>query len=197
MTFFEGKALIASVATLTIVLVGGAILSTGSYVSALPLVMVPTAHAAFAFFWVAFSASSLHRLRPTPYSLWAMKNRRYIGLSFAFIHTVHLLLVLSNISMTDAERPILILLAGALAYVFLFLMALTSNNISVKKMGSRNWRRLHQIGSWYIWIIFISALPEVLQGKYNRIWIFTLCVTVLILRIMAHVRKKAKVSQVA
>lgn len=191
MTHFQGKSLLAIVAVTTLTLVGMAFLSAGSYIAALPYVMVPTAHVAFAFFWMAFTASSVHRLHPGPYSRWAMKNRRYIGLSFAFIHIVHLMLVLSNITLTPDERPPLILAAGAVAYGFLFLMVLTSNNAAVKWLGTAKWRQLHLVGSWYIWVIFIAAIPEVLTGKYNRVWIFILCFAALALRFAAYKKRKA------
>lgn len=190
---FSGIKLLIPVSVILIVSLFAAYMVSGSYISSLPYVMVPTAHAAFALFWIAFSASSIHLLFPSTYSKWAMQNRRYVGLSFALVHGVHLVLVLTNITIhTEMRPPLPILLPGALAYVFLFLMALTSNNASIKRMGAKNWRRLHKVGSWYIWIIFISALPEVLTGKFNRVWIFALCITVLVLRIIAHRKKSLK-----
>lgn len=187
-----GIRLIALVGGSTFAAVSAAYIQAGSYLAALPFVMLPTAHVAFALFWMAFSASSLHALAPSPYSKWAMKNRRYIGLSFALVHSVHLVLVLSNITANAIERPFLILLAGATAYFFLFLMAATSNNASVKMLGAKNWRHLHTIGSWYIWMIFMSALPEIFTGKFNRIWIFALGLTALYLRVKTYRQQRAK-----
>lgn len=190
---FSGIKLLITVSLILIASLVATYVHAGGYIASLPYLMLPTAHAAFALFFMAFSASSIYKFAPSPYSKWALQNRRYIGLSFALVHTVHLVLVLTNITLfVEMRPPLLVLLPGALAYVFLFLMASTSNNASIKKLGTKNWKRLHTLGSWYIWAIFISALPEVFSGKYNRIWIFALCFVVLFLRIKSHRMKAQK-----
>lgn len=187
MSIFIGKKLVAITTLITLLLVAGATLYADNYVAGLPYIIKPTAHAAFVFFWLAFTASSLHRLFPSGYSRWAMKNRRYIGLSFAAIHGIHAVLVLSNITLTDESRPILVFLVGTMAYVFLGLMAVTSNNKSVSKLGVKNWQRLHRTGSWYIWIIFISGAPAaIIDGNIPRIIMSVMCVAALMLRITVY-----------
>jgi len=184
---FVGKKLIAFATGITLALVAIATLYADSYVGSLPYVMRPTAHMAFAFFWVAFTASSVQRLFPSDYSRWAMKNRRYIGLSFAVIHGIHAVLVLSNITLTDESRPALVFLAGTTAYVFLGLMAVTSNNWSVSKLGAKNWKRMHRTGSWYIWAIFMSGGPAaVMDGNVPRILMTLFCLMALMLRVVAY-----------
>lgn len=192
MTLLSGPRLVLTVSALTLLSVVVATLYAGGYVAGLPLVMWPTAYLAFAFFWMAFTASSLQRLKPTAYSRWATKNRRYIGLSFASVHFIHAALVLSNLSLTEESRPIPILLAGTLAYVFIALMALTSNNASVKKLGAKNWRKLHLIGSWYVWLLFMSGAPDILNGNIGRALMTGFGLIALVLRIRAYRLKKAK-----
>lgn len=158
----QGPAIIGSVGIMLAVFLAGSHSVWGSYLSMLPGVMKPTAWLAFALFIMAFTASSIQILRPGAYGRWAMKNRRYIGLSFALVHFVHAGLVLSNLIFTEASRTVPVLTGGGLAYVFLLLMTLTSNNASVRKLGAKNWKRLHKVGSYYIWLIFMATtVPEI------------------------------------
>lgn len=158
----QGPTIIGSVGFMLAVFLFGSHSVWGGYLSMLPGVMKPTAWLSFALFIMAFTASSIQILRPGTYGRWAMKNRRYIGLSFALVHFVHAGLVLSNLIFTEASRTAPVLTGGGLAYVFLGLMALSSNNASVRKLGAKNWKRLHKIGSYYIWIIFMATtVPEI------------------------------------
>ena len=67
---------------------------------------------------------------------------------------------------------------GGLAYVFVFLMALTSTDQAQHWMGMKNWKRLHFIGSHWIWLMFLlTYLKHVKQGPfwfYLPFLIFTL-----------------------
>ena len=113
LTLFDRRNLILTVGILCAAFVGWAYVHAGGYLESLPLVMRPTAHAAFLFFWLAFTASSIHTLMPSAYSKCAMRSRRHIGLSFALIHFVLAALVLTNIGFTEDSRPLPVLLAGA------------------------------------------------------------------------------------
>lgn len=160
---------------------------SGGYLEALPYVMRPTAWLAFALFIMAFTASSVRILRPSGYGKWAMKNRRYVGLSFAAVHFIHAILVLSNILLTEETRTAGQLSGGGLAYLFLLMMAATSNNASVRKLGAKNWKRLHKIGSYYIWLIFVArAVPVALTGELSGAIIAIVGFMALIVRIMAY-----------
>lgn len=192
LTVIDRRKFLALVTILLAVFLAWAYSASSGYVDMLPLVMVPTAHMAFLLFWMAFTASSIHALWRGAYSKWAMRSRRHIGLSFALVHFVHAALVLSNLSLTEASREAPVIAAGSLAYLFLGLMALTSNNWSVKKLGAKNWKRLHKVGSYYIWIIFANQIlnPEIFKSVAAT-WIPVGVVTALALRIAAH-RKKSK-----
>ena len=47
------------------------------------------------FFLLAFSASSLRSVWPTPFTHWLVRNRRYIGVSFGVSHFLHLAALLA------------------------------------------------------------------------------------------------------
>ena len=54
-----------------------------------------TGRSSLLLFSIAFTASSLQSLWRTPLTIWILRNRRWIGLSFAASHFVHLALILA------------------------------------------------------------------------------------------------------
>jgi methionine sulfoxide reductase heme-binding subunit len=188
LTVFSGKKLFIPVSLVLALFLGWAFNQTGDYVTALPLVMWPTAHMAFALYLMAFTASSIQRLRPGTYGKWAMRNRRYIGLNFALVHFVHAGLVLSNLAVTDASRPPEVLAVGGGAYVMLLLMTLTSNGASVRKLGAKNWKRLHKVGSYYLLALFFitSFRQEDAFTSLQSSWVAIASAAALLLRITAY-----------
>jgi DMSO/TMAO reductase YedYZ heme-binding membrane subunit len=112
-----------------------------------------TARTALPLFLVAYLASSLLRLWPGTASRALMRRRRQWGLGFALAHTIHLVALAINVQVFGPSRAPETLIGGGLAYVLILLMALTSNDWSMQKLG-RNWKRLHRLGVHYIWLIF-------------------------------------------
>ena len=187
----QGPIMIACVGAMLAIFLVGSMNVWGSYLGMLPNVLKPTAWLAFALFIMAFTASSIQILFRGTCGRWAMKNRRYIGLSFALVHFVHAGLVLSNLVLTEESRTIGALTGGGLAYLFLLLMALTSNNAAVRKLGAKNWKRLHKVGSYYIWLIFVGrSLPNVPDSLPLGVLIPLVALTALGLRIAAHRKLK-------
>jgi sulfoxide reductase heme-binding subunit YedZ len=189
-SMFEGSRLLIPVVALTVASTIAAMYIAGGYLPALPVLMIPTADVAFVLFSLAFATSSLLRLAPNRFTRYLMRNRRYIGLSFAVVHFTHLAFVLSNITMVAGEaRAIGIIVPGAIAYVFLALMTLTSNDISLRKLGVKRWRLLHKMGGYYIWLIFFATT---LPPSGSSAWMLFLSVSVLVLRISAYQRQRMK-----
>jgi hypothetical protein len=116
------------------------------------------------FFLAAFVASSLRALWRTPATAWLLANRRYIGVSFATSHAIHLVGIIMVATLSPAfSRGVVTLLFGGLGYVLLFAMAATSFDGAVAWLGRRRWQRLHRTGMYYLWFIFaISYLPRAL-----------------------------------
>ena len=54
-----------------------------------------TGRSSLLLFSIAFTASSLRSLWKTPLTIWTLRNRRWIGLSFAASHFIHLALILA------------------------------------------------------------------------------------------------------
>ncbi|PKQ00565.1 MAG: hypothetical protein CVT74_03260 [Alphaproteobacteria bacterium HGW-Alphaproteobacteria-13] len=116
-----------------------------------------TARSSLLLFVAAFAASSLVRLRPAPTTRWAIRNRRWLGLGFAFSHLIHLIAILWLIGAHDFQPPMRSIVGGGIGYVLIALLAATSFDAAVRKLGARNWKRLHKFGVWYIWLIFLFS----------------------------------------
>lgn len=150
-----------------------------------------TARTALPLFLIAFLASSLVRLWPNDMTKALMRRRRQWGLGFALAHTIHLKALAINVLVFGPSREPETLVGGGLAYVFILLMALTSNDWSMKRLG-RWWRGLHVVGVYYIWLIFTLSYAGRLADpdKFVTGAIFTpVMLGALALRLYARRRK--------
>lgn len=111
-------------------------------------------------FSLAFGASSLRIFWRSPASAWLLRNRRYMGLSFALFHFLHLgalaALTLTFPAFREGLR-IGTLVAGGIVYGFVAAQTLTSNDYSVRLLGRRRWTLLHTVGSYAIWGAFTEV----------------------------------------
>jgi DMSO/TMAO reductase YedYZ heme-binding membrane subunit len=115
----------------------------------------------------AFAASSLRTFWRSGLSAWLLRNRRWVGLSFAAFHYLHLaalgVLALAFPSFRESVAP-LTLIGGGLAYALLTLQVVTSNDAAVARLGRRRWTRLHTVASYYLWILFFQSYgPRAVQ----------------------------------
>ena len=116
-----------------------------------------TARFAFPIFLLVFATGALAQLFPSEGTRWLRRNRRYVGLSFALAHFIHLGAIIS-LFVTIGEMPETVaIVGGGMAYIFIAAMALTSNDWAIRKLGPKNWRRLHLAGSYYVWLIFMNS----------------------------------------
>ena len=117
-----------------------------------------TARTSVVCFTPAFAASSLWRRWPNAATAWLVRNRRQLGVSFASSHAIHLVMILWLAGWTWAgllaRTPTVTLVFGGIAYVVIALMTATSFDASAAWLGPRRWRRLHTVGSFYVWFIF-------------------------------------------
>lgn len=128
------------------------------------LVIRATARTSLLLFVLAFTAGALVELAPSDLTRWQRRNRRYLGVSFAASHLIHLAAIVALATLDRAlfwklTNLTTIVLAGA-AYLFIAAMAVTSFDRTAAWLGPRNWRRLHLIGGWYIWISFAVAVGK-------------------------------------
>lgn len=116
-----------------------------------------TARLAFLIFITVFASAALAQLAPSPLTRWLKRNRRYMGLSFALAHFIHLGALTAYLTAIGEAPDTVTIVGGGGAYVFIALMALTSNDWSVRKLGPKSWRRLHLVGISYVWLIFMNS----------------------------------------
>lgn len=157
------------------------------------LVIRWTARTSVLLFLSAFTASALFRLAPGHYTRWQVRNRRYIGLSFAVSHTIHLGAILALASQDQVLFWQLTnygtLISGGLAYGFIFAMALTSFNRTAAMLGPRAWRWLHSAGAWYIWMSFVFTFGKRAVMNIDYLPAMVLIFVALGIRILARLRR--------
>ena len=136
----------------------------GGDIEGIRLVIRATARTSLVLFALAFTASAMVELVPSDLTRWQRRNRRYLGVSFAVSHLIHLLAIVSLAGLDNALFWKLtnigtIVLAGT-AYLFIAGMVATSFDRTAAWLGPRRWRLLHLLGGWYIWISFAVAVGK-------------------------------------
>ena len=117
-------------------------------------------------FFISFGASALNRVFKADWSQYLVRNRRYYGISTAIVLWSHFLVILS-LSVTapawfKVSVPWYILYSGSATFVLVGLMALSSNNSAVKKLGIKRWKILHLVGGYMALSAFIGEYVLVL-----------------------------------
>ena len=162
-------------------------LKSGFYEESTRQVIRLSARFSAILFCIAFGASAFHQYIKNSFSWWVFMNRKYFGISFAVNHLIHLffLLILQN-----QFHPVFdlaakfSLFAGGMAYLFIVLMLLTSFSFFEKMMSRKNWKRLHTLGGYWIWTVFMSSyLKRVWKEEWFYLPLVILLVVVLLMRV--------------
>lgn len=123
-----------------------------------------TARTSLALFLLAFTASALARACQNPWTRWQLRNRRQLGLGFAFSHLLHALAIVALATFHPTVFAGLggpsMLLAGGSTYLVILAMAATSFDRTAKLIGPLAWRRLHLFGAWYVWLSFMVTFGK-------------------------------------
>lgn len=152
-----------------------------------------TGRAGFPLLILAYSASSLVRLWPSPLTKALLRDRRYWGLGFALSHTIHLAVLINYFRLSGQEPPIVTVIGGGLGYALIYAMALTSSNTAQRAMG-RWWKRLHKTGIHFLWFIFAFDFTSLSFGSERMAFAIPAAVVVWValgLRIAAWRKRKA------
>ena len=132
-------------------------LSLGSVGTGAPgwhLLLVATARTSAALWLAVFLASTLRGLYPGPATAWLLRNRRYLGVSVAVSHTVHLGAIAGFAQASDGQSDPIVVALGGPAYLLLLAMVATSFDRSAAWLGRKRWRWLHRAGIWYLALPF-------------------------------------------
>lgn len=156
---WKGWQLTALISLSLLIMAAVAAAMSPSSVEAVRLVIRLTARTSLVLFALAFTASSLERLFPSPATRWLRQNRRYLGVSFAVSHAIHAaaLFALARLDPTLFLQLTNIgsYIGGGIAYAFIILMTLTSFDRTAALIGPITWYWLHTVGAWYIWVSFL------------------------------------------
>lgn len=105
-------------------------------------------------FLIAYLASTFLRLSNNGLTRALMRYRRQWGLAFAWTHSVHLAALTYYLTIAGIPADVAAILGGGLAYFMIYVMAITSNNWSMRKLG-KNWKRIHIFGIHYVWFVYL------------------------------------------
>jgi len=118
-------------------------------------IVLRSVRCALPFFLIAFTASSLATLWPGSFTRWLLANRRYFGLAFAFGMAWHLSFVAYYLIRFRIHFNSRALTADFVGLAFLLALTLTSFRPISRHLTSTNWRRLHKLGVYMIWLLAV------------------------------------------
>ena len=137
-------------------------------------------------FSLAFMASAVQYFYKGEFSFWLLVNRKFLGISFAIIHLIHLAFLgtlhycYHPIFTAAATESIL---SGSLAYLFLVIMLFTSFDRFSKFMSHKIWKVTHTIGGYWIWLIFMISYAKRVDTEIEYLPMIILFLGTLILRL--------------
>ena len=150
----QGWALVPVAAAAVLLMVAGILGVEGSTEAGIRASVRATARSSGLLFLLPFLASTLRSQWVSPITAGLLRNRRYLGVSFAASQFVHLGTIVALFAIADPVVEPAGLAAGALAYAFVAAMAATSTDRTAAWLGPAHWRRLHTTGLYYIWLTF-------------------------------------------
>ncbi|MBA4036125.1 MAG: hypothetical protein C0480_16175 [Bradyrhizobium sp.] len=123
-----------------------------------------TARTSLLFFCLAFSAAALALIWPNTGTRWLRRNRRYLGVTFAASHAIHLFAIACFAVMDPvgyaASTTIASYIFGGIGYAFIIAMTATSFDRTAALLGTRAWRMLHLTGGYYLLFQFTVSFGK-------------------------------------
>jgi len=106
--------------------------------------------------FIAFAASSVNVLFPGLFGRWILRNRKFIGLSFAAAMAWQLLFILWLVTQYTEyyfERVFALsdVIEGIGGYLLLTAMVLTTFKFGRKRLSAKQWKILHKVGIYWLW----------------------------------------------
>ena len=148
-----------------------------------------TARSSLLLFCLAFGAAALARLWPQPWTRWLLRNRRYIGVSFAASHGLHAMAIAAFAAMDPAGFAAATNLGsevfGGIGYAVIIAMTVTSFDRTARLLGPRAWRLLHLAGGYYLWVQFMVAFGKRIPDMPLYVLFLVPLLVVMTLRLIA------------
>ena len=151
-----------------------------------------SAHLAFVFLLLAFSASTLKAVVNNAQTRGLVRYRRQLGLGFATAHTFHLvalIVFLSNLEGYSVDASVAV---AGFGYVVTASLALTSNDYSVRRLGPARWKQLHTVGISILMLYFFVAFSGRLLTNFAPI--YAVYIALIATAVVAKLRVKRRTS---
>ena len=121
-----------------------------------------TARTSCLLFLCAFVASPLRYFWSNQLTQWLRVNRRYLGVAMAASHGFHAIAII-GLAILTADPYLRNNHGGNLGYFFIIAMTATSFPSTAALLGNRNWKILHTVGMYYLWLAFIYTFSYGLE----------------------------------
>ena len=121
-----------------------------------------TARTSCLLFVCAFIASPLRYFWSNKITKWLRVNRRYLGVAMAISHGFHAIAII-GLAILTADPSLSNNHGGNLGYFFIIAMTATSFPSTAALLGNQNWKILHTVGMYYLWLAFIYAFSHCLE----------------------------------
>ena len=122
--------------------------------TALEFQTIYSARIAFVYFLIAYGIGVIYKIFKVSFVRFLRSERRYIGLGFCLAHTIHLISLIYYLIFIDFFPGWLLIIFGGLGYFLMYVMAVTSHDRIVEKLGLHLWKKIHSFGINYLAIIF-------------------------------------------
>ena len=149
-----------------------------------------SAHLAFVFLLLAFSASTLKAAANNAQTRGLVRYRRQLGLGFATAHTFHLVALILFLSNLEGYSVDVSVAVAGFGYVVTALLALTSNDYSVRRLGPAKWKQLHTVGISILMLYFFVAFSGRLLTNFAPI--YAVYVALIATAVVAKLRVKRR-----
>ncbi len=147
--------------------------------------------------FLAFAASAMAQLLPGNTSRWLLRNRRYLGLSFAAgfgwqaVFIAVLFTLYSPYYWEELHKTSdLVLRIGS--YALLIAMTITSFFPVRRKLRTEHWHWLQLVGVWYFWAAIWTSYAELAFSSSATVIsfvYFNLGLLTLSLRVAAYLKR--------
>lgn len=144
-----------------------------------------TARSSAVLFTAAFAASALQRRFRAGWTRWLLANRRYVGVSFAVSHLVHLgaIVGLARTAPSVHYGAVTVGLGG-FGFVLVAAMTATSFDATAALIGRRAWRALHTFGVYYLWVVFFATSAPKVTSEVAAVPLTALLLAAMLVRLL-------------
>jgi methionine sulfoxide reductase heme-binding subunit len=151
-----------------------------------------TARTSFTLFALAYVARPATTLWPRPATKWLLRERKWIGDGFAVSQLAHMTAILASASSPFAASVDAATVVGAISFLLVFAMAITSIDRIRKAMSKRAWNGLHRTGIHLAWVVFTTTYVGRLA--VSAVWAIPVAVLAIItgVRVAAWLRQRSR-----